>query len=67
MSELRKQFEALDKNKDGKLDFKEIKEILDSKMSLEECESLMKILKTMIDSNESGSIDYSEFISLTVQ
>ena len=35
---------AIDANKDGKLSYEEIKTVIESKLTLEQCESVMKVL-----------------------
>lgn len=36
-------------------------------MELDECEKLMRVLQKMIDRDGKGYIDYSEFISLSIE
>lgn len=67
MSNLKQQFTALDKNKDGKLSFEEIAEVICQHLTVDKSAIVMNILRDKIDSNRSGMIDYSEFISFTVQ
>ena len=66
MSELKDMFQSMDQDKNGTLTLAEIREVISTKMSVEDCDTLMHVLETMIDSNNSGLIDYSEFITLTV-
>lgn len=66
ITDLRNEFQALDKDSNGKLSITEIRNILTAHLNFEECESLEAILKDMVDTNGSGFIDYSEFLSLTV-
>ena len=62
IKELKSIFMALDKNGDGSLSFEELKAGLGHK---ENAETLLEILKGA-DTDNSGSIDYTEFIAATL-
>ncbi|TNV84969.1 hypothetical protein FGO68_gene14326 [Halteria grandinella] len=65
MGLLRKEFEGIDADGNGKLSFDEIKKVLGTKLTIDQCEQVENVLKDMIDVNGSGEIDYSEFLNLT--
>jgi len=60
--DLRDTFKALDKNGDGSITFEELKHGLGHK---ENAETLIELLKGA-DTDNSGSIDYTEFIAATL-
>lgn len=60
--ELRDTFKALDKNGDGSITFEELKAGLGHK---ENAETLIELLQGA-DTDNSGSIDYTEFIAATL-
>ena len=53
---------SIDKNGDGSLSFEELKQGLDHK---ENAETLLELLKAA-DTDNSGSIDYTEFLAATL-
>lgn len=59
---MRNTFIALDKNNDGSLSFEELHQGLGHK---EDSETLIKLLKAA-DTDNSGRIDYTEFIAATM-
>lgn len=62
IKELKQIFQSLDKNGDGSLSFEELKTGLGHK---ENAETLLEILKAA-DTDNSGSIDYTEFLAATM-
>lgn len=64
LRELKETFSALDKNRDGCLTFKEVEEGM-KKAKIEFPPDMMEIMKGL-DTDESGSIDYTEFIAATI-
>ena len=62
IKELRETFKALDKNGDGSITFEELKAGLGHK---ENAETLIELLRGA-DTDNSGSIDYTEFIAATL-
>lgn len=64
MTKLRQQFEAIDINKDGKISFEEIEILISKHLGEKDQLLLFSILRNMIDIDQSGTIDYFEFLSL---
>lgn len=64
--ELLKTFQSLDLNKDGLLSSEELLIGLKKIMEEEEAEKEVKRIMSAIDTNNSGKIDYSEFVAATV-
>lgn len=64
LRELKETFSTLDKNKDGCLTFKEIEEGM-KKAKIEFPPDMMDIMAGL-DTDESGAIDYTEFIAATI-
>lgn len=64
LRELKDSFSALDKNKDGCLTFKEVEEGM-KKAKIDMPPDMMEIMQGL-DTDESGSIDYTEFIAATI-
>lgn len=62
IKELKDIFKALDKNSDGTITFEELKAGLGHK---ENAETLIELLKGA-DLDNSGSIDYTEFLAATI-
>ena len=60
--ELKNTFQALDKNGDGRITFAELQSGLGHR---ENAETLMNLLKAA-DTDNSGSIDYTEFLAATM-
>ena len=64
IKELKEIFLAIDKNGDGTLSFFEIEEGL-KKLEIPEWEAILQNLKEA-DTDQSGTIDYTEFIAATL-
>jgi len=62
IKELKETFQSLDKNGDGSITFEELKAGLAHK---ENAETLINLLKSA-DTDNSGAIDYTEFIAATL-
>ena len=62
IKELKATFMALDKNGDGSITFEELKQGLGHK---ENAETLIELLKAA-DTDNSGAIDYTEFLAATM-
>lgn len=62
LRELKKTFQALDKNGDGTITFKELQSGLGHK---ENAQTLMNLLRAA-DTDNSGSIEYTEFLAATM-
>lgn len=62
IKELKANFQALDKNGDGSITFEELKQGLGHK---ENSKTLLQLLKAA-DLDNSGSIDYTEFLAATL-
>jgi calcium-dependent protein kinase len=56
-------FKAFDKNSDGKLDKKELREGYEKHMSIVLCDEEVDEIFDRIDIDSSGYIDYSEFVA----
>ena len=63
LDSLRKKFEEVDTNSDGSLEMKEIKELMVLTLGNESFEEYEKFLQ-QIDTDSSGKINYSEFLSM---
>ena len=66
MDELKKAFQALDKNSDGKLSKEELIEGFSETMGQAAAEIEVDRILANVDLDKNGHIDYSEFISATI-
>lgn len=63
--ELRKVFKTMDKNGDGKLSKEELFEYFSGTMGREQAEEEVKRIMAEVDGDNSGFVDYTEFIKAT--
>jgi calcium-dependent protein kinase len=64
--ELRKVFQAMDSNGDGKLSKEELFNYYSKEMGPEQAEDEVKRIMNEVDSDNSGFVDYTEFIKATL-
>ena len=67
INNLKMSFEAFDKCKDGQISFEELKQGLLQLKSNKFTENDAKELFNMIDADQNGKIDYTEFLASTIQ
>ena len=67
INNLKKSFEAFDKHKDGQISFDELKQGLLQLKSVKLNENEIADLFKMIDADQNGKIDYTEFLAATLQ
>ena len=67
INNLKKSFAAFDKHKDGQITFEELKQGLLQLKSVKLNENEIADLFKMIDADQNGKIDYTEFLAATLQ
>jgi calcium-dependent protein kinase len=67
INNLKKSFEAFDKHKDGQITYEELKQGLLQLKSINMNEKDIKDLFDLIDVDQNGKIDYTEFLASTLQ
>ena len=66
---MRRYFKEIDKNRDGTIQFGELRDFLfhHKDLSLEIDERIYKLMFDIIDQNKNGNIEYREFVAATIR